>query len=66
MPSTRSIIYSLMALAPLAAAAPAGVYVRQEASSSAAASATSSAAAAPSAAAPAAAGGLDDVSILQL
>ena len=66
MPSVRSIINGLVALAPLAAAAPAGIVARQEASttSSAAPAATSSAAAAPPAAAPG--GGLSDVDILQL
>ncbi|KAK3203657.1 hypothetical protein GRF29_106g200552 [Pseudopithomyces chartarum] len=65
MPSVRSIISGLVALAPLAAAAPAGIVARQEASktSSAAPAATSSAAAAPPAAAPG--GGLSDVDILQ-
>ncbi|KAF2637995.1 hypothetical protein P280DRAFT_87582 [Massarina eburnea CBS 473.64] len=66
MPSVRSIFSGLVALAPLAAAAPAGVYVRQE--PSAAAMMMSAAAATPSAAAaaaPAAAGGLTDVDILQ-
>ncbi|KAF2447988.1 hypothetical protein P171DRAFT_429574 [Karstenula rhodostoma CBS 690.94] len=69
MPSVRSIISGLMALAPLAAAAPAGIIARQEASSSttssAAAATSSAAAAAPPAAAPAAGGGLTDVDILQ-
>ncbi|KAJ4354543.1 uncharacterized protein N0V89_006280 [Didymosphaeria variabile] len=65
MPSVRSIISGLMALAPLAAAAPAGIVARQASASasSAAPAATSSAAAAP--AAPAAGGGLTDVDILQ-
>ncbi|KAL5408087.1 hypothetical protein PMIN04_011520 [Paraphaeosphaeria minitans] len=68
MPSVRSIISGLMALAPLAAAAPAGIIARQGTSSSttsSAAAATSSAAAAPPAAAPAAGKGLTDVDILQ-
>ena len=68
MPSVRSIISGLVALAPLAAAAPAGVFAHQEASASAtstaAPAASSSAAAAPPAAAPAS--GLSDVDILQL
>ncbi|KAL1599602.1 hypothetical protein SLS60_007405 [Paraconiothyrium brasiliense] len=63
MPSVRSIVSGLMALAPLAAAAPAGIVARQATTSSAAPAATSSAAAAP--AAPAAGGGLTDVDILQ-
>ncbi|KAF9741008.1 hypothetical protein PMIN06_006629 [Paraphaeosphaeria minitans] len=68
MPSVRSIISGLMALAPLAAAAPAGIIARQGTSSSttsSAAAATSSAAAVPPAAAPAAGKGLTDVDILQ-
>lgn len=65
MPSVRSIITGLVALAPLAVAAPAGIMERQASSSttsSAAAATSTAAAAAPPAAA---GGGLTDVDILQ-
>lgn len=68
MPSIRSLLTGLCAIAPLASAAPARIVARESASAAAPAAspAASAAAAAPAAAAPAAAGALSDVDILQL
>lgn len=68
MPSVSTVIKGLFALAPIVAAAPAGIVMRQESSSAASSSAaaTSTAAGEAPAAAPSqAAGGLSDIDILQ-
>ena len=67
MPSIQSTLKWLLVAAPaLVAAAPAGVYQRQESSSSAAAPSATSAAAPGATQAAAPGGGLTDVDILQL
>lgn len=63
MPSIRSVVTGLCALAPLASAAPAHIVARESASAAASAAPAASASAAPAAAPPA--GGLSDVDILQ-
>jgi hypothetical protein len=68
MPSIQTFVTGLLALAPFAVAAPAGIDVRQEMASMAAKASAAPAASASAAAAPAAApkSGLTDVDILQL